>query len=381
MNVALLFNSDDPKYDGVYGDPIRNTVFHLGIVQASNRHMKVAVGDVLIYGNVKTWAEYDALTERVYFAGKWSELLLDRLRATFRKATVYALTFENMTREIALALHEALKPEESYLGLLEVDFAYGPHLVLFRNSMVELYRIEGTTCRVFYTMSEEDARDDYEPEAMRQVGFSDVDWEDRGAHKTIFDEFDTLEHFRRVAAFRDTVAPLMPGGDDDASQLVMVLADLNPSLFNALGAAVRALGQAQTVEDVAQAATSGRRYLEQLADVLFPPRAGAYNGRKVGRAEYRNRIWAYIADNVGSDAGRLSALGGEADRLIEEFNAGLHADRLKQAVLRALADAGVLTAALLALDPLASRKPYYAYESRIIEFFKEALKERGDKSD
>ena len=40
--------------------------------------------------------------------GKWSELLLDRLRATFRKATVYALTFENMTREIALALHEGL---------------------------------------------------------------------------------------------------------------------------------------------------------------------------------------------------------------------------------------------------------------------------------
>ena len=93
--------------------------------------------------------------------------------------------------------------------------------------MVDGYRIEGTTCRVFYTMSEEDARDDYQPEAMRQVGFSDVDWEDRGAHKTIFDEFDTLEHFRRVAAFRDTVAPLMPGGDDDASQLVMVLAVLS----------------------------------------------------------------------------------------------------------------------------------------------------------
>jgi hypothetical protein len=50
MNVAFLFNSDDPKYGGIYGDPIRNTVFGLGIVQASNRHMKVAVGDVLIYG-------------------------------------------------------------------------------------------------------------------------------------------------------------------------------------------------------------------------------------------------------------------------------------------------------------------------------------------
>jgi hypothetical protein len=57
MNVAFLFNSGDPKYDAIYGDPIRNTVFGLGIVQACNRHMKVAVGDVLIYGRAKTWAE------------------------------------------------------------------------------------------------------------------------------------------------------------------------------------------------------------------------------------------------------------------------------------------------------------------------------------
>jgi hypothetical protein len=102
MNVAFLFNSDDPKYRGSCGDPIRNTVFGLGIVQGSKRHMKIAVGHVVIYSRAKTWAEYDALTERVYFSGTWSEFLLDRLRATFRKAIVYALTFENMTRKTAL---------------------------------------------------------------------------------------------------------------------------------------------------------------------------------------------------------------------------------------------------------------------------------------
>jgi hypothetical protein len=347
MNVAFLFNSDDPKYRGIYGDSIRNKVFGLGILQASNRHMKVSVGDVLIYGNAKSWVEYDALTERAYFAGTWSEFLLDRLRATFRKATVYALTFENMTRKIALTLHEALRRDESYLGLLQVDFAYGPHLALFRNSMIELYRVEGATCRVFYAMSDEDARDDYEPEAMRLAGFSDVDWEDRGAHKTIFDDFDTLEHFARVAAFSDAVAPFMAGSADDASQLVMVLEDLNPKLFDALGAAVQTLGR-------------------------------AYKGRKVGRAEFRNRIWAYISDNVGGDSAKLVALGGEADRLVEEFNAGLHAHRPKQAILQALADAGILTSALLALDPIAARNPYYAHERRIIDLLKDAVRPRGD---
>jgi len=87
MNIAFLFNSDDPKYCGSYGEPIRNAVFGLGILQASKRHMKVAVGDVTIYGRSKTWAEYDTITDLVYFADTWSKLLLDRLRATFRLRT------------------------------------------------------------------------------------------------------------------------------------------------------------------------------------------------------------------------------------------------------------------------------------------------------
>jgi hypothetical protein len=129
MNIALLFNSDAPKYDGSYGGPIRRAVFGLWIIQASQRHMKVSVGDVLIYSSSKTWTDYDTLTERIYFAGTWSLFLEKRLRKTFRKATVYALTFENMTKAIATKLHAALTSDDSYLGLMEVDYTYGPHLV------------------------------------------------------------------------------------------------------------------------------------------------------------------------------------------------------------------------------------------------------------
>jgi hypothetical protein len=378
MNIALLFNSDAPKYGYSYGDPIRKTVFGLGILQASKRHMKVSVGDVLIYSHSKTWDHYDELSERVYFADTWSMLLGDRLRATFRNATVYALRFENMTKEIAAELDAALAHDDSYLGLMEVDYTYGPHLALFRNSIIPLYRIEGTACRIFFSMGEEDGRDDYEPEAMRQVGYDDVDWEDRGAHGTIFDDFDTLEHFQRVAAFRKAVTPFMQGGENEAFELVMMLEDLNPQLFNALGAAVAALERAQTEEDIAQAATSGRRYLERLADALFPARTAKHKDRKVGNAEYRNRVWAYIEDNAAGDTEQLSTLGREVDRLVDEFNAGLHGDRIKPRILNALADAGILTAGLLALNPSAARKPYYAHRRRMVEFLKETLKSSGD---
>lgn len=136
MNIALLFNSDDPKYNGFYGPPIRNTVFGTKIIQASNRHMKISVGDVLIYGSSKTWKEYDEITNRVYFSGTWSLLLESHLRKTFREATVYALTFENMTKDIAQNFHDVLQTDSAYLGLMEVDYTYPPHLALFRNSMI-----------------------------------------------------------------------------------------------------------------------------------------------------------------------------------------------------------------------------------------------------
>jgi hypothetical protein len=370
MNIALLFNANAPKYGFSYGDPVRRAVFGLGILQASKRHMKVSVGDVGIYSHAKTWAHYDQLTERVYYAGTWTTFLEDRLHATFREATIYALTFENMTKEIAAELHAALTPNDAYLGLMQVDYTYGPHLALMRNSMITLYRIEGETCRVFFSMGSEDGRDDQEQIEMGKLGYTDVDWEDRGAHGTIFDDFDTLEHFQRVAAFREAVTPFMPGGEDEAYELVMVLEDLNPQLFNALGAAVSALERAQTEEDVAQAATSGRRYIEKLAEVLFPARKESFKGRKVGNAEYRNRIWAYIDENTGGDLTRLQGLGEEVDRLVETFNAGLHGDGVKPRILQALADTGVLTAGLLALNPSAARKPYFAHQKSIVEFLR-----------
>jgi hypothetical protein len=121
---------------------------------------------------------------------------------------------------------------------------------------------------------------------------------------------------------------------------------------------------------VAQVALSGRRYLEQLADVLFPAQDKEHNGRKVGKAEYRNRIWAFIADNAASDGTLLCNLGRTTDNLTEEFNACLHGEQPQDRVFRALVNAAELTAALLALNPAETRKPYFAFRKTMLQFFK-----------
>jgi len=380
MNIAFLFNANAKKYGSYYGGPIKRKVFGLGILQRSKRHMKISVGDVLIFSHAKTWARYDELCENVYFSGSWSRLHERRLRATFRTAMVYALTFQNMTKDLALELHQALTPDRAYLGMLEVDYTYGPHLALFRNSMITLYRIEGESCRIFYSMGDIDGRDDHEISSMQALGFNDVGWEDRGAHGTIFDDYDTLDDFERVAAFKEAITPFMKNGADEASELVMVLEDLNPHLFNALGAAVAALERGKTEEEIAQAATSGRRYIEKLADVLFPARSQLYKNRQVGKAQYRNRIWAFIQNNTVDSPHRSKILGKEIDRVDGEFNAGVHGDQDKSRILHALADAAIITSTLLTLNPSDTRKPYFAYRTQIIKFLKEATKPRKERS-
>src|SRR5258706_11411296 len=109
-----------------------------------------------------------------------------------------------------------------------------------------------------------------ESEELKALGFTDVDWEDTGGHGTIFDDYDTLEHFRRVQAFQRMVSAYLPDGEDGADELVLMLEDLNPRLFGTLGAMARALESVTHQEDLAQVGVSARRYMEQLSDVLFP---------------------------------------------------------------------------------------------------------------
>lgn len=374
MKVALLFDAFGYEEHGNYWWATRDLVFSTGIIQSSGRHMRLSIGDV--HTGFSRGDDPGRLYHALFLHNDWRQLHDERLQRTFMRSVVFAMVFENMPRDLAEKLHAALSSEPGYLGAVEVKFEFGPHLARYR--VPEKYRLSGTYCRAFVSMGEEDGKDEYDLEEMRRLGYMDVGWEDRGAHQTIFDDFDTPRHFERVAAFRKAVSPLLSGGEDLAFELVMVLSDLNPKLFDALGAAVERILSAETGEDVAQAALSGRRYMEQLADVLFPAREAKRNGRSLGKAAYRNRLWAFAEDNCAGVSVRRDELGKEIDRLVEELNGGLHGDKPKERILKAFADAAQLTAKLLALNPEEARKPYYAFNERILEFFRESLSLRTE---
>jgi len=379
MNIAFLFNSDHPSLGGYYGPPVMDRILGTEVLQNANRHMRVSTGDILTYSAASrntpstiAFADYHVMLCRaVYQPKNFDKLINDRLDATHGKATVFCWLFQNMTTSIGSALHAKLFPEDAYLGAMDVNFSEHFHLYFFHNSLVEHYRLQGNRCSVFFDMGVNDDPDIFLREQFEQYGFR-VDYEDTGARGTIFDNYDTPEHFNRVEDFKRVFAGFNDLDADYASDLVLSLEELHPKLFDAFAAAARTLERAETEEDYAQAALSGRRLLERIADYLFPPREEMWNQRKVGRPEYRNRLWAYIERTTTeltiTDPNILTTLGKEADRLVELFNAGLHANPTEDKVKAAFSSLLIWLSNVINLSPEAARRPYLAYEQELMKF-------------
>jgi len=369
MNIAFLFNSDHPNLGGYYGLPIIESILDTNVLISENRNMRVSEGDILTYfaasrSKNSTYETLENICGSVYVPDSYDKLISDKLEATYSSATVFCWLFQNMTSNCANKLHLGLvKREESYLGAMDVVFSNPIHLKYFRNSLVESYRFHGNKCSFFYSMSSNEDPDIAMKEQFEQRGYT-VNFEDVGARRTVFDNYDTIEHFERIVDFRDHFLTMAGVDELIADDVIHSLEELHPKLFDSFSAAARTLRRAETEEDFAQASLSGRRVLENLANYLFPPSDIKYKGRKVGNAEFKNRIWAYIESTVeeeNAEDSMIKILGKEADRLVALFNAGLHAAPTKAKLEESFRSLLVWISDLIQLSPSKARKPYLAY--------------------
>lgn len=346
MIIAFLFNR---RAYPANVDPwhfIRDAAFSPGIIQRSNRLVKLSVGDVL--AGLKPGQDERALFAAAFGQSEWNKI--DGTRLSLGFPTVFGLVFENMPTALAEELGNALHPHRGYIGALSVHFEYPPHLALYRLTLPPLYRIEGRRLRRLHADGEQDGCDRSELDAMRRLGYPDADFEDTGARRAL-DSCDMPRHFERVAALRTLLRMALPGGEDDASQLTMMLEDQNPKLFNALGGAAEGLASAGNGEDVVRAAISARRYLQHLAQDLRPEATMPADKRRRDRTTLRSRLRAVARVPLKGDRARLSAIGRDLDRIVHDLHAGHNAGKAREQVAYALTDAAILTATLLALHP------------------------------
>ena len=365
MDIALLFNPQHPTLGGMYGYAVMRLIVGTGVLQSCNRHMRISRGDVITTSTAAS---------KELFVPRNLDLLIDeRDDALFRPARTWCWQLQNATAQVAGELHEALFRYPSYLGAMGLDFSDVLHLHGFRNSLPEAYRIRGRKCWLFYSMGESWTVDTATKEIFEQNGFV-VGTEDLGARRTFFDNYDALEHFRRVADFYRVFASFEGLDDDRVSDLGLLLEEIHPKLFDALASAARAIERAETGEDMAQAALSGRRLLEQFADYLYPPHVGKRRGRDVGRDKYKNRLWVYIEETLAEtgleESSILPRLGKEADRLVELFNSGLHRDRGRKQVEAAFRDLVIWLTTAIQISPTHARRVYLVYEDEIRQFMR-----------
>ena len=107
------------------------------------------------------------------------------------------------------------------------------------------------------------------------------------------------------------------------------LLDLAPEIAEKLMIAFKSVAS-DSPEEWSHALTTCRRFLEDLADILYPAREEKVKGRAVGKEQYINRLWAFMDDAIESESNKdlakshVDYLGGYLEKAHKLSHKGVH---------------------------------------------------------
>jgi hypothetical protein len=379
MRTAFYFDEDT-----AYDDPFRNPPDVAVIAAIANmipvhrRHVYILCGTMASKVLAPSREHAQAMTQ--YLLGirqpVWSSFTSSDLYSAIATKTIAAFVAQGLLAKDSRLIDEQLRETRGYLGAVQVqpgEFSW----LLYDSSLPPRYRVIGSELRLMYAayaVEIEDDRDPHEVERWKERGlFEAVEWEDTGAQGTYFDPFDNPEHAKMVGESEELVIDQLSRIVDE---ITLSVAKLDPRLVRQLHGALKAFDGLDTGDSLAHVALSCRRLLERIADALYPPQSEKVDGRKVGQAEYRNRLWAYIKQSIESKTQRdimistLVDVGNRVDAIDSAANKGLHADLSAGEVQRLLIAMLTLIYDLFTLAPLPLASPSKPYEVSSAEFLK-----------
>jgi DNA uptake protein ComE-like DNA-binding protein len=143
------------------------------------------------------------------------------------------------------------------------------------------------------------------------------------------------------------------------------LLDLNPELAEKLMVAFKSVSS-ENPEEWSHALTTCRRLIEGIADELFPPTPPIQeinNGRKLGQAQYINRLWAFMDKAIESESNRklakahIDLLGTYLENIHKLTNKGVHATLTKLEAVKTVFHTYLMLADILGyLKPAEAKK-------------------------
>lgn len=293
----------------------------------------------------------------------------DALIACLQERSLFCVVIEGMDNNEASLMHRSIHASSNYIGYHSVRYSIPIHFEYYRQGLSRKFRIYNNKLEVFYKMGDQDNID---PMWLDELGeyFTSSSNEDDGAHDTIFDEFNTLEHLVRVDFCLDGLISILDM--NQANNLILIIEDINPQLSDNIYSAIRAIENFKTVEDSAQTSLSIRRFIESLANTLFSPKETAIGEKRLDQAAYRNRIWQYITNVYNNDVPMIAKLGKELDRLDKFANKGLHGEISDTEARQLIGDVLSLTKNITASSLPELRRSAYPFR-RAVESFLQVM--------
>lgn len=362
MPHAFLFDNNE-SYSNFF-ESVKKLLTS-SIIKSEDGAYVIRLGDLLFLDKASTIDELLTLAIKSFGAANEFEIELEAATDCLQNRPIFCIVVEGMDNSEALLMHDYLEGYANYLGYHLVDYSIPIHMKYYRAYLSRKFRIYNDKLEVFYKMGDQETID---PMWVEELGkyFKSATNEDDGVHDTIFDSFDTLDHFKRVEFCRRGLTKLF--NSKQANSLLLVIEDINPKLSDNIYSAIKALENYETAEDSAQASLSMRRFIESLADTLFPARASAKGERNLNQSAYRNRIWQYIANAYSHDQDMALNLGRELDRVNEVANKGLHGEISKEETKLLINDILSLTKAVTSVSLSELRKSEYPFRRSINEF-------------
>jgi hypothetical protein len=354
MKIAFHFNAGHESLGSYYGYPIRKALLSAVLnSRTMDLDTKVFEGDLLLAMLTMDREMTETGESRQFNKDRLSsaiQTLLNpgshvwmsfdmRIVDALLGAKVFVILLESISFRNAQDLDRSLRELPYYLGALQVDGACSMHWVAYSESLVAAYRIVGKALFSFWDGVSEDSKDERWIEEFRRLGFTRVEFEALNGKFTVFDKYDDFEQARRVAELGDALSDSL---GFLADQVITRLSDTVPELGNKLWSAIQTYDRAEVVEDYAQVAISCRRLIKYMADQVFPPQDTPVGGRKVGPAEYRNRLLAYADNERASDTNidlicvSTEMLSQQLEKLGKLAHKGVHADIYRHEARRCL---------------------------------------------
>jgi hypothetical protein len=370
MIVAFHFRAEAERPGAIYSWDIQKAFFRqLLALQDAGLHLEILTGDLLHnrYSNDPDATETLLRSVLGYDPRRWSTLHNEDFGIALSSTTIYILAVQGLSRSALHFVDRQLRQHRSYLGSLQIDPADPVHWNVYRDRLHPRYRYFNREIRLFYPKFEEtagaDVRDWGTAKDLQTLPFRSVEWEDIGVRHTLFDSFHSPAHAKRVAELDECLSGHL---GRVADEVLMRTSVLNPQLQTTLHAAVKAFERIETAEQVAHVGLSCRLFLEGLADALHPPSDKLVNGRIMGPEAYRNRLWAYVEEQLKGDErglvlAQLKDVGNRLDRLDSVANKGLHAQNTPSEIRRLIVGVVMLAYDLLSMAPPptdASLAPY-----------------------